>query len=84
MAVLQRKFVNPKETPLRFPKQDEDAMLAKLKAAARDVLGGGGDDDDDDDWSDEDDDVMTPLDPIDPFVFFADTLSSLQVRCWAG
>ena len=33
--------------------------------------------DDEDDWT-EDEDVSTPLDPIDPFVAFADTLASLQ------
>jgi len=32
---------------------------------------------DEDDWT-EDEDVSTPLDPIDPFVAFADTLASLQ------
>lgn len=47
--------------------------------------GGGGDDDDDDDgeisfsgWSEEDDDEMSsPLDDVDPWVFFADTMSAL-------
>ena len=33
--------------------------------------------DDEDDWT-EDEDVSTPLDPIDPFVAFADTLATLR------
>ena len=34
-------------------------------------------DEEEDDWT-EDEDVHTPLDPIDPFVAFADTLGSLR------
>lgn len=44
--------------------------------------GGGGDDDDEDafslsGWSDDDDEVSSPLDSVDPWVFFADVMGAL-------
>ena len=35
-------------------------------------------DDSDDDWTDDEDEA-TPLDHIDPYIFFTDAMTSLQV-----
>ncbi|GIM12546.1 hypothetical protein Vretimale_15865 [Volvox reticuliferus] len=58
--------------------EDEDEELNKaLRRGARDILGDGSDEDSDDEFTD-DEEVRTPIDPVDPFVFFADALSGLQ------
>ena len=38
------------------------------------------DDDSDDDWSD-DEDLQSPIDDVDPFVFFVDTIKGQQIPC---
>lgn len=59
---------------------EDDAYVKKLQRAARDLLSGVIDDDsdeeDDDDWHEEEE--VTPLDNVDPFVFFVDALKQIQ------
>ena len=38
------------------------------------------DDDSDDDWTD-DEELQSPIDDVDPFVFFVDTIKGKQTPC---
>lgn len=58
----------------------EEAYLKRLaKMAARETgqADDAADDDTDDEWTD-DEEVETPIDPVDPYVFFADALAGMQ------
>jgi hypothetical protein len=59
----------------------EDAYMKRLSKMAAKVSGQDEDDDEDDDESDDewtdDEEVETPIDPIDPWVLFADQLGAL-------
>ncbi|EFJ51590.1 hypothetical protein VOLCADRAFT_79706 [Volvox carteri f. nagariensis] len=60
--------------------EDEEVRLVGLNKAlrrgARDILDDGSEGSDDEFTDDEE--VRTPIDPVDPFVFYADALSGLQ------
>lgn len=55
--------------------EDDEAYLRRLAAKARTLA--LGEDSDDDDWTD-DEEVQTPIDDVDPFVAFSDTLNHFQ------
>ncbi|KAL4855989.1 Importin beta-like SAD2 [Chlorella vulgaris] len=61
----------------------DEAYLKRLARMAAKRAGGGSDDDDDDSgdeyWSeDEEEEVASPIDSIDPFIYFAETLHAVQ------
>ncbi|KAJ3675691.1 hypothetical protein LUZ60_004733 [Juncus effusus] len=57
----------------------DSLRLQKLAAEARGFQQNDSDDDSDDDYSDEDEDLQTPIDDIDPFIFFVETMQGVQV-----
>ncbi|GLC37117.1 hypothetical protein PLESTB_000981600 [Pleodorina starrii] len=57
--------------------EDDEELTKALRKGARDLLEDGSEDFSDDEFTD-DEEVRTPIDPVDPFVFFADALSGLQ------
>ncbi|KAG2439798.1 hypothetical protein HYH02_010433 [Chlamydomonas schloesseri] len=62
--------------------EDEEATKA-LRRGARALLGEGSDDEGGEESDDEftdDEEVHTPIDPVDPYVFFADALAGLQAH----
>lgn len=61
--------------------EEEDEYLAKLSRKAHGLSWLEGDDDDDDDlFYVDDDEFSTPLDKIDPFVFFSDVLGACKTQ----
>lgn len=56
-------------------------MTKALRRGARALLGEGSEDgDESDDEFTDDEEVHTPIDPVDPYVFFADALAGLQAH----
>ncbi|GFR51383.1 hypothetical protein Agub_g13813, partial [Astrephomene gubernaculifera] len=59
--------------------EDDDEVIRAARRGARDLLGDGDSEgEDSDDEFTDDEEVHTPIDPVDPYVFFADALSGLQ------
>ncbi|PSC72993.1 importin beta-like SAD2 [Micractinium conductrix] len=61
----------------------DEAYLKRLQRAAAKRAGGDDEDDDEDDYDeywteDEEEEVSSPIDAVDPFIFFAETLHAIQ------
>ncbi|XP_043721911.1 importin beta-like SAD2 isoform X2 [Telopea speciosissima] len=58
--------------------EDDTARLQKLAAQAKSFRPNDSDDDDSDDDYSDDEELQSPIDDVDPFVFFVDTVKGMQ------
>ncbi|WOL14409.1 importin beta-like SAD2 isoform X1 [Canna indica] len=56
----------------------DNLKLQKFASEARGFQSNDEDDDTDDDYTDDDDDSQSPIDEVDPFIFFVETIQAVQ------